>query len=180
MSGEGCTPGYWKLVFGDSNGAHHECNWAHPYDPDDLFENTCADCGGETCFTDAFCDLTLIGVLDKESCDGTTGLFRNFGFHTVAALLNAASDDVDYGLSVCGVIEGFNAAVADGSKGAINAQKNIFASLNECGQQTCGPDDEHNCPLGNCRCSGTHDLCCPECEDGDVGCPDDETCGGSN
>ncbi len=185
-TGEGCTPGYWKLVVGDSNGAHHECNWAHPYDPDDLFEATCADCDDnpadlETCFTNAFCEHTLIQVLDMVRCGDNSGRLRNFGFHTVAALLNAASQDVEFGLSMCEVIEGFNAAVAAGEGSDLfNQTKTRFANLNECGQETCGPDDPHNCPLGNCRCSGTHEMCCPGCEDGDVGCPDGETCGGRN
>ncbi|MCH8965007.1 MAG: hypothetical protein IIB58_08615, partial [Planctomycetes bacterium] len=132
------------------------------------------------CFNAAFCNLSLIQVLDKDRSCQNKGSFRNFGFHTVAALLNAASPDVNFGLSLCDVIEGFNAAVADGSNSAIQAQKNIFASFNECGAEDCENDDPHCCPLGNCRCSDSHEVCCPGCEGADDTCPAGETCGGSN
>ena len=175
LGDEGCTPGYWKLIYRDSSSAHHECNWTSPYDPDDLFEDTCADCDGdgvaETCFVDAFGDLTLIEVLDQTHVPGNRPQLRNLGFHTVAALLNAASAGVDYGQSVCEVFDGFNAAAATGSNTDLVAQKDIFGNFNESG-----------CPLGNCRCSDGGDVCCPGCEradgsDVDRPCEAGERCG---
>lgn len=182
VGGEGCTPGYWKLVYGDSRGAHHECNWTDPHDPDDLFENTCAPCGGDAaCFADAFNDYTLIQVLDQPK-DIRPAQLRNLGFHAVASLLNAASPDVQFGLSVCDVIEGFNGAYADfvasGDKADLADAHRLFSSFNECGAETCADDALHCCPLSNCRCEDSKETCCPGCEDGDAACPAGESCGG--
>ena len=93
MGGEGCTPGYWKQ-------AHHFDSWVG-YTPSMMFGSV---------FADAFPGMTLLDVLKQ----GGGGL-KALGRHTVAALLNASSGDVNYGMSPAGVIEAFNAAYASGS-----------------------------------------------------------------
>ena len=111
--GQGCTPGYWKQP-------HHADSWTAPYAPGDLFSAH---------FEDAFSadGLTLLEVLKQ----GGGGL-KALGRHTVAALLNAASPDVDYDLTPQQVIDMFN-DVHPGSKQDYNGLKDEFAGFNEQG-----------------------------------------------
>lgn len=104
--GEGCTPGYWKQK-------HHYDSWA-TYLPTQLFGSV---------FANAFPGMTL----GKALAQGGGGV-KALGRHTVAALLNAASPDVDFPLTTAQVISKFNAA---NSSGAFEATKNEFAALNE-------------------------------------------------
>lgn len=90
--GEGCTPGYWKVFV-------HRDSWVD-YSPTDLFSSV---------FENAFPGKTLLQVLWQ----GGGGL-NALGRHTVAALLNAASPDVDYDLTVEDVIDAFNGVYPDG------------------------------------------------------------------
>ncbi|MGI9627888.1 MAG: hypothetical protein ACR2QM_13710 [Longimicrobiales bacterium] len=108
--GEGCTPGYWKQ-------SHHFDSWVG-HAPDDEFSSV---------FDNAFPGMTLLNVLKQ----GGGGL-KALGRHTVAALLNGASDGVDYDLSEVAVIAAFN-DVFPGSKSEYNAQKDVFADFNEQG-----------------------------------------------
>jgi hypothetical protein len=129
---DGCTPGYWKQP-------HHFGNWMAPYDPTDLFSDH---------FDDAFPGFTLLEVLNKAGCtkkkssrrDTSAGTKCNglwiLGFHTVAALLNAASPDVDFALTTQEVIDMFN-AVYPGKNPDYRDLKDVFATFNEAG-----------CPLG--------------------------------
>jgi hypothetical protein len=78
-------------------------------------------------FDDAFPGMTLHEVLEEGG-----GQLDALGRHTVAALLSAASAEVDYDLTVEQVIAAFN-AVFPGSDSEYEAQKNIFANLNEQG-----------------------------------------------
>jgi hypothetical protein len=107
--GEGCTPGYWKQE-------QHFDSWRNPYDPSDSFN---------TYFENAFPEMTLLEVL-KQGGGGLNALGR----HTVAALLNAASGNVDYAFSPATVIESFD-AVYPGTKGDYETLKNQFAGENE-------------------------------------------------
>lgn len=109
--GEGCTPGYWKQP-------HHFDSWTAPYTPGTMFSDV---------FEDAFPGKTLLEVLSK----GGGGL-KALGRHTVAALLNAASADVGYDLSVSEVINMFN-SVYPGSKASYNGVKDILEGFNELG-----------------------------------------------
>lgn len=106
---EGCTPGYWKQ-------SQHFGDWTQPYDPTDLFSSV---------FDDAFPGKTLLEVAGQ----GGGGL-KALGRHTVAALLNAASPDVDYPLTVQEVINAFNAAYP-GTQDAYEDLKDEFEDLNE-------------------------------------------------
>ena len=114
--GEGCTPGYWKQ-------RHHYWAWTPPYEPTTLFSDV---------FEDAFPGKSLHAVLSQ----GGGGL-KALGRHTVAALLNAASDGVDYDLTVDEVIGLFNEAYP-GSNGDYEDLKDYFQYFNELG-----------CPLGS-------------------------------
>jgi hypothetical protein len=107
--GEGCTPGYWKQE-------QHFGSWTPPYDPSDLFSSV---------FEDAFPGMTLLQVLEL----GGGGL-NALGRHTVAALLNAASGDVDYDMTTTEVIDAFNDVFPGGDYETL---KNELADLNEQG-----------------------------------------------
>jgi hypothetical protein len=109
--GEGCTPGYWKQD-------HHFDSWTAPYQPSDLFS---------TYFEDAFPGMTLLQVLEQGG-----GKLNALGRHTVAALLNAASADVDYAYTPAQVVSAFNAAYP-GTDAAYNALKDDFEDENESG-----------------------------------------------
>ncbi len=112
--GEGCTPGYWKQD-------QHFDSWPAPYTPDMLFSAV---------FEDAFPGMTLVDV----AANGGGGLDA-LGRHTVAALLNAASNGVDYDLTTQEVIDMFN-NVYPGPDDDYEALKNMFENYNE-----------QNCPL---------------------------------
>ena len=107
--GDGCTPGYWKQP-------HHFDSWTYPYAPDTLFSDV---------FEDAFPGMTLLQVLRQGG-----GKLNALGRHTVAALLNAASLDVSYDLTVSQVIDRFNSEYPDGDYSGL---KNTFEYFNELG-----------------------------------------------
>lgn len=109
--GEGCTPGYWKQY-------QHFVSWPGTYAPDTLFADV---------FEDAFSGMTLLEVLEL----GGGGL-NALGRHVVAALLNAASTNVDYDRSEMQVINMFNNG-NPGSKDEYENVKNILTFFNEQG-----------------------------------------------
>ena len=111
LGGEGCTPGYWKQY-------RHFGAWPDPYTPNTMFSEV---------FEDAFPGMTLLDVLKLRG-----GGLNALGRHTVAALLNAASDDVNYDRSAVKVIDMFNAAYP-GSPDDYEQVKNIFNFFNEQG-----------------------------------------------
>jgi len=108
--GEGCTPGYWKQP-------HHFDSWPAPYTPNMLFSSV---------FENAYPGKTLLQVLQNNG--NTTGLDA-LGRHTVAALLNSASGNVNYDLTTQNVISMFN-DVFPGKKSQYNALKDIFEGFN--------------------------------------------------
>lgn len=108
VGGEGCTPGYWRQE-------HHYDSWASPYTPATLFSDV---------FEDAFPGLTLGEVVELKG-----GGLNALGRHTVAALLNTASDGVSYGMSTSDVINAFN-DVFPSSKPEYNSLKNELDTLN--------------------------------------------------
>ncbi|MGH8469757.1 MAG: hypothetical protein ACREVY_12490 [Gammaproteobacteria bacterium] len=109
--GQGCTPGYWKQ-------SQHFDSWTSPYTPSSLFSAV---------FENAFPGMTLLQVLEQGG-GGLTALGR----HTVAALLNAASPDVSYDLTVSEVIAQFNQTFP-GTNTAYEDLKNTFEGFNEQG-----------------------------------------------
>jgi len=108
--GEGCTPGFWKQ-------RHHMSYWAGTgYHPSDAFTTPG--------FADAFPGETLGDVVAQGG-----GGIKALGRHAVAALLNAASPDVDYNLTAAEVVALFNDAyngVTD-----INGAKDMLVMYNE-------------------------------------------------
>jgi hypothetical protein len=107
--GQGCTPGYWKQ-------GHHFDSWTSPYTPETLFSDV---------FENAFPGKTLLEVLGQGG-----GHLIALGRHTVAALLNAASPDVSYDLTVQEVIDMFNAVFPGGDYEDLKDQ---FEDFNEQG-----------------------------------------------
>jgi hypothetical protein len=109
--GEGCTPGFWK-------------NHPFPdgYSRDDLF----VDVFGVVIADDP--DLTLGEALDLGG-GGENALARQ----AVAALLNAASDDVDFEFTEAEVIEKVQDAIASGDPEEIEDLKDEFDTENNRG-----------------------------------------------
>lgn len=107
-NGEGCTPGYWKQ-------RHHFDSW-YSYSPDTLFGDM---------FEDAFPGQTLLEVLKNGG-----GKLKALGRHTVAALLNASSTDVNYGQTAAAIVDTFNTAYP-GTNDAYESVKDGFEYDNE-------------------------------------------------
>jgi hypothetical protein len=111
--GQGCTPGFWK---------NHPEEWPAAYDPDDLFR----DVFGVTIAGDP--DLTLEEAL-RLGGGGENALAR----HAVAALLNAASGEVDFEFTEQEVIDKVQDAIASGDPEEIEDLKNEFDRENNRG-----------------------------------------------
>jgi hypothetical protein len=109
--GDGCTPGFWKQP-------HHLQFWLN-YSPDDLFEDVF---GVEATVLDG---KTLLEALWTGG-----GHEAALGRHSVAALLNAASDEVSYAFTEPMVISMVQQAYATGE---FNEMKNMLADENESG-----------------------------------------------
>ena len=103
----GCTPGYWKQ-------SQHFDSWPAQYTPGQAFSSV---------FSNAFPGKSLLYVLGQGGGD-----INALGRHAVAALLNSANGDVDFGMTPATVISMFNAAAAGGD---IEGTKNILAQMNE-------------------------------------------------
>jgi hypothetical protein len=96
---EGCTPGFWKN--------HHEC-WCEAYDPGDRVDSV---------FTipaelSELADDTLGAALKYKGGGEAIGAARNLLRHAVAAILNACNDNIDYPMTVAGIVTDVNAALA--------------------------------------------------------------------
>ncbi len=120
--GKGCTPGYWKQT-------QHFGSWTDPYHPGDklasVFDADALELHGLE-------DLTLLKGLQAKG-GGANALIR----HAVAAVLNAASGDVDYAFDVGTIVENVNAALMGEDDDEIEDLKDELADANESG-----------CPLG--------------------------------
>jgi hypothetical protein len=106
--GQGCTPGYWKQV--------HPKSWV-TYKPTDLFDTVFG--------VKLFPKMTLLEVLEQGG-----GGYIALGRHAVAALLNTANSNVNYGLSPAQVIKLVQEAVKSGDPTALHTQ---FEKMNESG-----------------------------------------------
>jgi len=109
VGGEGCTPGYWRQD-------QHLGNWTSPYDPSDDFDATFG--------VDFFNPNITLGDAVALGGGGVNALAR----HAVAALLNAASADVDYEYTTAEVI-----AIVQNGALSLEARKNLLATENERG-----------------------------------------------
>jgi hypothetical protein len=155
---EGCTPGFWKnnagLIKENKKGkiVREDDNcWCGDYSSDDLltdvFEGIPSQFDGDT-------------LIEALNYGGSGGQEYNMLRHAVAALLNACSDNVEFGLTEEYIIETVISAL-DG--GDIAAAHNEFAAANEsevedvciegiceiseeeCEGESCG--SVHNCPI---------------------------------
>ena len=106
--GEGCTPGYWRQE-------HHFDSWVG-YSPDDIYN--------DIFMVDGSFGTLLDAVWARGG--GENALAR----HAVAALLNAASPNVDYAYSTGQVIDLVQDAYANGT---FESVKNQFEAENEAG-----------------------------------------------
>jgi hypothetical protein len=105
---EGCTPGFWKQP-------QHLDAWVG-FSPSQTLESVFD-------VPDAFGldDVTLLAALDFEGGPTTADAAEVLLRQAVAALLNAASPDVDYPLTVAEIIAEVNAALASGDRATILA-----------------------------------------------------------
>jgi hypothetical protein len=105
---EGCTPGFWKQP-------QHLDSWV-TYSPDQTLESVFD-------VPDAFGldNVTLLAALDFEGGPTTADAAEVLLRQAVAALLNAASPDVDYPLTEAEIIAAVNAALASGDRDTILA-----------------------------------------------------------
>jgi hypothetical protein len=110
--GEGCTPGYWKQE-------HHFGSWV-TYEPGDSFDTVFG------------VDSSFATLLDGVSANG--GGENALARHAVAALLNAASAEVDSSFTTADVIQMVQDAYESGD---FETTKNKFEA-----------DNESGCPLG--------------------------------
>lgn len=115
----GCTPGFWRQ-------SHHFGHW-EGYSPDDIF-NSVFD-------TEAYLSTrkgkksTLTNEFNlKEAVWAKGGGFNALARHSVAALLNATSDGVNYPYTEAEVIGMIQDAVEDGN---FNEVKDYFEEANE-------------------------------------------------
>ncbi len=132
VGGEGCTPGFWRQP-------HHYAFWAAPYVPGvttwgEVFDapqdaavpgNGRGNAAGR-----ATSGALASGTLLSEAVQLTGGGVNALARHAVAALLNAASADVAYDLSVDEIIDLVNRALASGD---VNGAKDLLEGLNEQG-----------------------------------------------
>ena len=119
--GEGCTPGYWRQP-------HHFDSWPEGYDPGDMLTDFFTIPGGLDLARPERDDPEDLTLLEGITLRGghVNALIR----HAVAALLNAASDEVSYDLTPDMVIRTFNDAVDGGS---VRVAKDEFEGFNEQG-----------------------------------------------
>ncbi len=114
---EGLTPGFWK---------NHLSAWTAPYDA----TTTLAQAG----FTGGlFQSTTLLTALQGGGGPGLSGAQKILYRAASAALLNAASADVDYPLTVAQVLAQTNAAVATGDRDTILALAATLDGYNNLG-----------------------------------------------
>jgi uncharacterized repeat protein (TIGR01451 family) len=131
---EGCTPGYWKT--------HPDC-WCDEYEPGDLLGDVFTIPGSMSWFS----NKTLMQGLNFGGGNGVMGAARNLFRSGVAALLNACNDDVAYGMSVGGVIDAVNAALATEDRDEILAQHAEFDMMNNYGcsiDAHCNPIEDED------------------------------------
>jgi len=116
---EGCSPGFWKQP-------KRFDEWPGVFSPDDLVAGVFGSNAPE--------DLTLLEAL-QQGGGGVNALLRQ----AVAALLNAAHEDVEYSFSLAEVVEMVMDAL-DG--GDVEATKNALEAANELGCELGDDEDD--------------------------------------
>lgn len=128
---EGCTPGFWKNNWCKWDGSAWEPTG---YAGGDLFSSVFDRTIEVTVKRHVVTDPTLYQALNAQG-GGINALAR----HAVAALLNAASPDVDYAMSKAAVISAVQAAI---DSGEVQALADDLADYNEAG---CPIDQHEDC-----------------------------------
>jgi len=103
---EGCHYNHWKKNLD---------RWPARYGPDTLFADV---------FDDVFPGKTLYEVIDTKG-----GELNHLGRETVAALLSAASEEIDFALTVDEVVRAFNAIDHSDEKGEVKDLQKEFHQL---------------------------------------------------
>ena len=150
--GEGCTPGYYKNHRADLGAWHpdlqpgllyYDVFLVDPF-PGKTLGQVIGYCGEENLVPDQDLNEDLVaGCTPDSAC---RNLFIQLGFHSVAALQNAALADVSYDLTVAEVLQQTAAAYESGNKTAIETVKTDLDIFNNQG-----------CPMdgGNMNCNKT-------------------------
>ncbi len=112
VSGNGCTPGYWKQ-------SHHFFAWPSAHLPSDPFSSV---------FFDAFPGMSLVDVLHAGG-----GGMQALGRHAVAAYLNASSGTVGSLLTPAEVVSMFSVAAQSADAAVVENLKDAFEDLNQLG-----------------------------------------------
>jgi hypothetical protein len=135
VGSEGCTPGFWRQP-------QHFGAWTFPYTPEGPL--------GVFTYRDAFGLGDVVQLKDSkkvvdptdptllEAVQATGGGQNALARHAVAALLNAASDEVAFAFTVDQVIAMVQNAYATGD---FNTPKDLLAVVNEAGCTTNGKGD---------------------------------------
>lgn len=120
MGGEGCTPGYWK---------NHTENWVG-FAPSDLIGGVFADANDPVLGIGA---NTLLEGLSFHGGGGAAGGARILAREAIAALLNAASPDVGFDLTLMEIIDAANTAFASGDRATMLSLASQLNALNNAG-----------------------------------------------
>jgi hypothetical protein len=127
---EGCTPGFWKN--------HPDC-WGC-YTPETLVSEVFTVLGDPNYLYAAYSDSksdfdadSLMEAMNYKGGTGVAGATRNLLRHATAALQNACNQNVQYPLTVDGVIDMVNDALDSENVATINGAKNLLAMFNEYG-----------------------------------------------
>jgi hypothetical protein len=102
---EGCTPGYWK---------NHTESW-EGYAPDEALSVVFAATPAQ------YASTTLLQGLSFNGGNGVDGASRILLRAAVAAVLNAANDEVDYRYTTAEITSRVDAALASGDRATILA-----------------------------------------------------------
>ena len=121
LGDDGCTPGYWK---------NHTGSWVSTgFSPTQTVGSVFS---GASAFP-ALASSTLLQALNFDGGGGAEGMARILLRAAVAALLNAAHPNVDYGMTTADIIAEVNAKLASGSRSQMEALKNTLDRLNNAG-----------------------------------------------
>jgi hypothetical protein len=104
--GEGCTPGYWKQ-------SQHFDSWVG-YAPSQTIGSVFSNAA-----IHGLAGKTLLEGLNFGGGSTLAEAAQNLLRAAIAAVLNAASSDVDYAMSSADIVSAVNAALASGSRDAI-------------------------------------------------------------
>ncbi|HEX2187978.1 MAG TPA: hypothetical protein VHG51_03720 [Longimicrobiaceae bacterium] len=122
--GEGCTLGYWKQ-------RHHHDSWTGYTTGQQL--NTVFDfAGGASAFASLGGD-SFLAALDYKGGPNATAAARLMLKQAVAALLNAASGDVDYAMTTADIVAEVNAALDTADRDTMLALAGRLDGFNNAG-----------------------------------------------